>query len=278
MEFLTKDEIREIAPVAFATAPSRNVSNQYVFHDTEEVIDDMAQLGWLPVKAGQRKQRGSKPSVYTPHLVVFQNPDLKINGDDGDVSVPQILLKNRHDGLGSFEFMAGLFRMICSNGLVIATDTFESFKLQHKGYSFDKVRELVQERTLALPGQVNIMNDMKNRDLNEEESFSLGLDGLLIRAGITPGSDIDESELFTKETVNQVLQATRKADMGSDLWSVFNTVQENITKGEFFAQRNGQEKVRRVRSISSFEKDIQFNQELFKRATSFIPEAEFELV
>lgn len=278
MEFLTKDEIREIAPVAFATAPSRNVSNQYVFHDTEEVIDDMAQLGWLPVKAGQRKQRGSKPSVYTPHLVVFQNPDLKINGDDGDVSVPQILLKNRHDGLGSFEFMAGLFRMICSNGLVIATDTFESFKLQHKGYSFDKVRELVQERTLALPGQVTIMNDMKNRDLNNEEAFQLGLDGLLIRAGITPGSDIDESELFTKATVNQVLQATRKADMGSDLWSVFNTVQENITKGEFFAQRNGQEKARRVRSISSFEKDIQFNQELFKRATSLIPEAEFELV
>lgn len=278
MEFLTKSDIQQMAPVVFADKATRDLSNQYIFHNTESVIDDLAQLNWHPVAASQRTQRKNKASVYSPHMVTFQNPDIRIQGADGDESIPQILLKNRHDGLGSFTMMAGLFRMICSNGLVIATETFSSVKIPHKGYSFEKVREIVAERVNALPGQVQIMNDMKNRDMTKDEQYELGLDGLLIRAGVKLGSNVDEKDLYDQDTVAQVLQSLHKEDRGNDLWSTFNTVQENLTKGNFMARKYGQERARRVRELKSFEKDIQFNQDLFKRATQFIPEAQYELV
>jgi len=50
---------------------------------------------------------------------------------------------------------------------------------------------------------------------------------------------------------------------------VFNVIQEKITQGEFSAALKGA-KVRKVRKIKSFEKDIKVNQELFKLATSVI--------
>ena len=37
-----------------------------------------------------------------------------------DTVYPQILLTNSHDGKNAFTFTAGLFRLICENGLVIA--------------------------------------------------------------------------------------------------------------------------------------------------------------
>jgi len=122
------------------------------------------------------------------------------------------------------------------------------------------------------------MNDMKNRDMTKDEQYELGLDGLLIRAGVKLGSEVDEKDLYDQDTVAQVLQSLHKEDRGNDLWSTFNTVQENLTKGNFMARKYGQERARRVRELKSFEKDIQFNQDLFKRATQFIPEAQYELV
>jgi hypothetical protein len=38
-----------------------------------------------------------------------------------------------HDGKNSFTFTPGLFRMICENGLVVATEQFADFKVRHMG-------------------------------------------------------------------------------------------------------------------------------------------------
>ena len=58
-------------------------------------------------------------------------------------------------------------------------------------------------------------------------------------------------------------------DKGDDLWRVFNVVQEKITQGDFHAALTGA-KVRKVRKIKSFEKDLKVNKELFKLATALV--------
>jgi hypothetical protein len=84
-----------------------------------------------------KKLKLEKQVGYQKHLVVFRNNDVVINGKDGDTVYPQILLTNSHDGKNSFSFQAGLFRMICENGLVIATKQFEAMKIRHMGYDFE---------------------------------------------------------------------------------------------------------------------------------------------
>ena len=74
---------------------------------------------------------------------------------------------------------------------------------------------------------------------------------------------------WDEETIQDVLTPTRDADKGNDLWKVFNVIQEKITQGGYSAALNGA-KVRKVRKIKSFEKDLEVNQKLFKLATALI--------
>lgn len=269
MKYLSKDELQVKCPVAFATQPTNSaVTDKYVHISTEKVIDDLEKLGWLPVDATQRKARGEN-TIFSKHMIQFQNPDIKVTASDGDDAYPRILLTNSHDGMTSFQFRVGIFRLVCSNGLVIATDEFESFKIRHKGYTFEELRNVVIQAVEDLPNKVEVMNKMTQRQLTEEEQRKLALDALLIRSGITPGSDEAKEKEYDEETLDEILEARRPQDEGDDLWKTFNRVQEAITQGGFSAALVGA-KVRKVRKIKSFEKDTKINQELFKLATALI--------
>lgn len=267
--YITKDEIREIAPLVFANAPTNpDLSKKYLFVNTETIIDDLEKLGWLPVQAAQRNSR-VESTIFSKHMIAFQNPDIKISSEDGDEAYPRILLTNSHDGMQAFKFSVGIFRLVCSNGLVVADEQFSDFKIKHKGYTFSELRKVVKTAVADLPNKVKIMNDMKSRILTQEEKNKLALDAMLIRAGIKPDSDKAKKFNYDDETIEDILDPKRDEDKGDDLWRVFNVIQEKITQGEFSAALKGA-KVRKVRKIKSFEKDIKVNQELFKLATSVI--------
>lgn len=261
---LTKDDLLKRAPLVLADKPTREVSSKYVFANTETVVDDLARLGWMPTDASQRSARKKdSPSRFSPHMVKFANPDIVVQGKGDDLSYPQIILHNRHDGLGSFKFMAGMFRLVCSNGLVIATSTFASVGIPHKGYTFEELREVVSKRVEAIPETVDFMNKMKEVKLTGPQKHMLALDGLLLRSGITPGSDASKDFKPEDGMIAELLKPNRKEDGGDDLWSVFNVVQEKVIKGGWNSNR-------KVKPITSFEKDLALNQQLFSSALKLV--------
>lgn len=261
--YLTKEQIKEQTPLVFAETPTNpDVSDKYLFVNTETIIDDLAKLNWFPVTSAQRKGQDKKNTIYSKHMVSFQNPDIKITSKDGDDAFPRIILTNSHDGMQAFKFSVGIFRLVCSNGLVVADEKFSDFKIKHKGYTFEELRNVVRQAVEDLPNRVQVMNDMRDRVLTEEEKNQLALDSMLIRAGV---KTLD----YDQETIQDILEPKRKEDEGNDLWTVFNVIQEKIINGDFHAALKGA-KVRKVRKIKSFEKDIQVNKDLFKLATSLI--------
>ena len=267
--YMDKSALREVCPLAFAKeATNPDVSGKYLFVNTETIIDDLDKLGWKPVQAAQRKSRGQS-TIFSKHMIAFQNPDLKIKGKDGDDSFPRIIMTNSHDGMQAFKFSVGIFRLVCSNGLVVADEQFNEFKIKHKGYTFDELRGVVNEAVADLPNKVEVLNQMKQRVLTQEEKNKLALDAMLIRAGIEPGSEKAKKFNYDDETIIDILDPKRDEDKGDDLWRVFNVVQEKITQGDFHAALTGA-KVRKVRKIKSFEKDLKVNKELFKLATALV--------
>jgi len=169
----------------------------------------------------------------------------------------------------AFKFSVGIFRLVCSNGLVVADEQFSDFKIKHKGYTFGELRKVVKQAVADLPNKVKVLNDMKNRILTQDEKNKLALDAMLIRAGIEPGSEKAEKFNYDDETIEDILDPTRDEDKGDNLWKVFNVVQEKITQGDFHAALKGA-KVRKVRKIKSFEKDLVVNKKLFKLATALV--------
>ena len=268
--YLTKDQIRKVAPVVFAEQPTNpDLSDKYLFVNTETIIDDLAKLNWFPVQAGQRKARKTGGTMFSKHMVAFQNPDIQITSKDGDNAFPRIILTNSHDGMQAFKFSVGIYRLVCSNGLVIADEEFSDFRIRHKGYTFEELRDVVLQAVTDLPNKVQVLNDMRNRILTQEEKNKLAIDAMLVRAGIEPGSEKSKEFQYDDETIIDILEPKRKEDKGDDLWRTFNVIQEKITQGEFHAALRGA-KVRKVRKIKSFEKDLQVNKSLFQLATSLL--------
>lgn len=268
--YLTKEQIKKSAPLIFADTPTNpELSGKYLFVNTETIIDDLAKLNWHPVQAAQRKARKAEGTIFSKHMVAFQNPDIMITSQDGDNAFPRIILTNSHDGMQAFKFSVGIFRLVCSNGLVIADEKFSDFRIRHKGYSFDELRDVVMQAVTDLPNKVQVLNDMKNRTLTQDEKNQLAIDAMLVRAGITPGSDKASEMVYDSETIADILEPKREADKGNDLWRTFNVIQEKIINGEFHAALVGA-KVRKVRKIKSFEKDLQINKDLFQLATAML--------
>ena len=179
--FKSLEELREIAPSIFTQVGSESTSDKYTHIPTDQVIKDMELLGWGVVDAKEVQSRKESTNGFQKHLVVFRNNDVVINGEDGDTVYPQVLLTNSHDGKNSFQFTAGLFRMICENGLVIATDTFEDVKIRHMGYDFSTLQDTIKEMVERLPLTVEAMNKMKEVELGQQQAIDFAKKALETR-------------------------------------------------------------------------------------------------
>jgi len=258
--FLTASEIKEKASSIFTTTSAPGTSQKYSHISTKQIIDDMEELGWGVVDAKQVRAR--KGEGFQKHLVVFRNNDLFIEGADGDNVFPQILLTNSHDGKNAFTFTAGLFRMICENGLVISSQNFEKMKIRHMGYSFEELQNTIKSIVESLPLTVESLNNFRSVELGQEQMLDFAKKALSTR--------------FTDEEINNIeidfndlLTPTRPEDKGSDLWSVYNVVQEKLTHG-LFNYKYGV-KVRKARKIKNFNKDLELNEKLYGLALEYVP-------
>ena len=284
-EFKTKNELREIAPSIFSTKPSPEVSKKYSHIPTDKLIDDMELLGWGVVDAKEVKARTNSTRGFQKHLVVFRNPDIVINqvpsgmiksdssptgyrNADGtfakrsfvDTVFPQILLTNSHDGKNAFTFTAGLFRMVCENGLVISTNEFEKVAIRHMGYDFDELQKQISEMVEKLPLTVESMNKMIETKMEQQAIVDFAKDMLAVRF---PEEELKRITIDMDEFITPV----RDEDKGNDLWSVFNVVQEKIIDGDFAYKVAG--KLRKARQIKNFKQDQKINKELFDVALEF---------
>lgn len=267
--FMTKDEIRRTAPYIFATkATNPGVSDRYVFASTETVIEDMEKLGWGVVQCKQ--QRANKNStVRSFHMVAFQNPDVFITkttekGEEVE-SYPQVILTNSHDGFNSFKFMIGIFRLVCSNGMVLATEEFESISIRHINYTFEELRHTIAASIEKVEQHVAVMNRMQATELTAEQRRDFALNALAIRMD----KDIDEVKA-TDEELDELLKPLRDEDKGENLWATFNVLQEKIIKGLYHHGKTKLGKDRKARPITGPAKDIMVNQGLFRQATSYL--------
>jgi hypothetical protein len=152
--------------------------------------------------------------------------------------------------------------MICENGLVISTEEFENYKIRHMGYTFEKLQVTIREMVERLPLTVEAMNTMKGIQLQEEQMFNLAKSFLDLRIKGT-------SNTYSESAVDEVLEYQRSEDKGSDLWTVFNRVQENIIEGNFsYLTIKG--KSRQARGIKNFKQDQDLNMKMFSKALEFV--------
>jgi len=234
------------------------LSKHYSFVPTMKVVNDLRALGYEVVDATQVKARKKSTNGYQKHMITFEHPKYKVEGSE---EYPQILLTNSHDGGNAFTLSAGIFRLVCSNGLVIKSEDYGSSRLVHKGYSFDAVQKLVHEFEGTISEVLTKITAMKRKQLTDEQMIQFAKQAALLRF---KAASYNEDNIADVVDIDEILEATRPEDVGNGLYEVYNRVQESLINGNYHYKLGT--KHRKGRTIKSFKQNIDVNKKLSELA------------
>lgn len=217
---MNNDMIARYAPSIFANAPSHRMSDRYGFIPTAAVLSGLQANGWNVVSVGEQRVRLDDRRGVQKHQLRLRRNDMMQALNVGD-SVTELVLTNSHDGTSAYELTLGLFRKVCSNGLHVAAGTVDSIKVRHSRKAAEDVVEGSFRIIGEAPKLVASVDAMRSVDLTEGEQSALATAAIGLRW---------EAEQAPIEA-RQLLQPRRWDDSGSNLWSTFNRIQENMIKG-----------------------------------------------
>jgi hypothetical protein len=260
--FLTDDQIRQYAPSAFAEQAHGSRSDRFAPIPTSHVIVGMRREGFEVVMAGPARTRDASRREFTKHLLRMRRVDAKADARVGDV-FPEVVLVNANDGSSRYILSAGLYRLICLNGMTVSERQAASIRVSHMGDVVGKVIE----------GSFTVLDDSQRAieharewsaiDLTPRESTAFAEAARTLRFGDAEG------RVTTPITAGQLLEPHRRGDVGTSLWATFNRVQENVIKGGLRGiDRTVAGRTRHVttRAINGIDQDQRLNRALWTLA------------
>lgn len=238
-------------------------SSRYVHVTTKEIGDIFESQGFGLVKYAQSKTKNELDQSHARHLVKFryQNDNLKI----GDTK-PEIIIQN--DGLGtrSLRINFGLYRLVCSNGLVVGSSFFK-IKLNHDKNILTNLNDAIPK----LLNQKDSLVDQYNKFIKSE--ITVGQVQDLAKAAFeiqTANSSLD----LVNIDLTQYLTSRRWADSENNGWNIYNRIQENMFRHKIYAQvkndRNELEFKALKRVNENSQRALEMNQELWNAATNIL--------
>jgi len=189
---------------------------------------------------GVSEQRGKNRKIDS-HFLQLHHPDFSILGGNGKTeALPTVTISNSCSGKQAMEMHLGVFRLVCSNGMV-RKETIAEQKIKHTEINYlnlhNFVNKVSQKKNIMLEEVLNL----KQHNLTPRQMSNFAYEAAKIRFQ-------DVREMNTDD----FLMVNREEDRGEDVWTVFNRIQESLTH-----------------NISSTKEDIRVNQELYNLALQF---------
>ena len=246
---LSDEQIRTVAPSIFADAPHESRSQRYAYIPTSTVLTELRKEGFQPFMVTQTRVRDEGKREHTKHMVRLRHAS-QINARS---EANEIILLNSHDGTSSYQMLAGMFRFVCSNGLVCG-DTVADVRVPHKG---DVAGQVIAGAYEVLHG---FDRALESRESMQAITLDAGESEVFARAALSLKYDDPDKPAPITET--QILMPRRVDDRRPDLWSVFNRTQENLTKGGLHGRAaNGRRQ--QTRPVQGIDSDIRLNRALW---------------
>lgn len=246
---LSNEQLIAKASSIGATAPACHVSDKYSFIPTINAVNFLRDAGWAPIAAKQGSPRLYEKMNFQRHAITFTKPEL----DLGDRRL-QMTLYNSHDSGSSYILAGGVYRLVCSNGMVVGSNQAE-YRHRHMGFDAD----LFIESAKFVAEKMNIIAE----NLQKWESIELTPN----ESGIFASAAHEIMFEGKNPTIqpDQLLTARRVADRKTDLWTTFNRIQENVIKGGLRGQ-SARGRRSQTRGVTSIHRDKVLNQSLWSMA------------
>ena len=259
---LTAERIKQLAPAVYSTTKAERLTDRYVSLHTSDIIPVLADYGYEPVQAAQKRSRIAGAADHASHMVAFAKP---MTGEDATGIRPEIILYNSHDGTGSVKLFAGFFRFICSNG-IIAGEGFQSRVYHSK--ALNGFEDMLNTTVAALPSLMERMERLRGITLTIDDARDVARRGVQTRWDLYDGQT--KGVYATDTTISNVLVPQRFQDAKMDAFTVFNRIQEGVIRGNAFVKSlnvsHPDGHLRKARNVSSIKEHVRINAELWNIA------------
>jgi hypothetical protein len=249
---LSEDQMRSAAPSVFAEGKHASRSERYTYIPTIDVLRGLRKEGFEPFMVAQGQSRVEGKAEFTKHMIRMRHAGQVNTKPEAN----EIILINSHDGASSYQMLAGVFRFVCCNGLVVG-NVSNDIRIPHKGNIQSEVIEgafRVLEDFEAVDASTE---GMKALTLQPEEEHAFATAALALRFG-----ERTEDQPPPPITAEQLIEARRPEDIGHSLWTTFQRVQENTLRG---GQPGRSVQGRRIhtRAVGSIDRGVSLNRALW---------------
>ncbi|ECD3889115.1 DUF945 domain-containing protein [Salmonella enterica subsp. enterica serovar Poona] len=246
---LTHEELMQYTPSVFGEDKHTSRSEKYTYIPTITLLENLRREGFEPFFACQSRVRDPGRRDYTKHMLRLRRAG-QITGQQ----VPEIIILNSHGGESSFQLLPGVFRSVCTNSLVCG-QSFGEIRVPHRGDIAGKVIE----------GAYDVLGVFDRVEEKREAMQSLLLPPPAQQALANAALTYRFGEEHQPVAATQILTPRRYEDRKDDLWSVFNRIQENLSKGGL-PGRTAQGKRIHTRAVNGIDGDVKLNRALWVMA------------
>lgn len=243
---LSLDRVRAIAPSVFASGAHESRSQRYGYVDSFAMIQGLLDKGFEITAASEARAKDESKKGFTKHMVRLRHTasyqalqatlaDGRASGRGGFIRDQQVaaslgvsaevVLTNSHDGTSAVTLHGGILRAACFNGLIVSDSLIESIHVTHSKRLVENVIDAAFTVAEQSSKTIEVVKSWSGLLLSPQEQLALAK-----AAHVARFAD-DEGNVTTTVQPQRLLEARRSADNGSDLWTVFNRVQENAVKG-----------------------------------------------
>ena len=249
---LSNEALFKVAPSIFSESPIETVSDKYAFVPTFKLLDTFRDAGYYPIMASESKAREENQG-YQKHIIQFRSLEnlLRPNAKD---EYEDIVLTNSHNRTSSFIVDLAIFRIVCSNMLVVPSKSFVHASIVHVGFTNEKVKNAIAEVTSYMPKIKEIVATFKSISLTPSEEQMLANAAIDIR--------FDTNTHYIK--ADELLKVNYPEDNAPTLWSAYNRIQEAMIRGGVKMKNLITNKTFTSKAINGIDATIKFNKELFE--------------
>lgn len=218
MKNLIAETTRNLDPI-LAKQAHESTAETYGFVSSEKVLETFEFAGWKPVSQKVTNPRKDDRKGFQKHLVRLESDEFPEMPAVKSCR-PQLVFLNSHDKASSMRLSWGLFRLICTNGLVMG-DTVGEIRLNHTINVQNRLAGAIDTMLANFPKLVEQVDALANKKLAPSAVNKL----------IKTVYDARLAHVKNLREVEYRLPVLRAGDTGQDAFTIFNRVQEQVIKG-----------------------------------------------
>lgn len=251
-----------LATVSSTLQTSKKMSAKYVWLDTEKLVNYLLGLtskGEPVFELVDIKNSRGKTAGRGKHIVRLRAVHQYQVG--GDWCQPELVIINSYDGSCPLRVEMGIFRLVCTNGMIVKSKDLGELKIRHMGTPEDAVRDIITQFAAKSTTFISAQQRLAETVLTDDQIIEFALKAAQTRW----------DKKFTEEDAKILLEVARPEDEGNTAWHVMNRIQEKIMAGGY--KLTGQK--RQAKAIKNASEYVRVNAELFQLASEY---CEFEMV